>query len=206
MLEPESGPAGACGQCPRPAGSPPGPPHPQAGCGRGLTPAAPNLLPDSSEHPFPQLRAGRLGKTGCQAAASSSRAPASGATRHNGLAGHRGHGVDPGRAPLSRCDRGPAAYPPRPPFPRGSHGESFGCGAEPRRGRLEPQCRGPGRQPHASAPPPGAAPGDAPSPPLPLPRRPPGQPGRDQCPSWTTGPGRPSPQSPSPLRDVWQDA
>ena len=115
--------------------SAPGPPARLPGLPTPRWDVAPNLLPDSSEHPFPQLRAGRLGKTGCQAAASSSRALASGATRHNGLAGHRGHGVDPGRAPQSRCDRGPAAYPPRPPFPQGNHGESFGCGAEPRRGR-----------------------------------------------------------------------
>ena len=33
MLEAESGPAGACGQCPWTAGSPPRPPHPQVGCG-----------------------------------------------------------------------------------------------------------------------------------------------------------------------------
>jgi len=33
MPEAESGPAGACGQCPRTAGSLPRPPHPQAGCG-----------------------------------------------------------------------------------------------------------------------------------------------------------------------------
>lgn len=124
----------------------PGLPTPRRDVGPGLTPAAPNLLPDSSEHPFPQLRVGDWARRGVRLLPAPAGLLASGATLHNGLAGHRGHGVDPGCAPQSWCDRGPAAYPPRPPFSQGNHGEIFGC-------RAEPQCRGPGRQRHMSAPP-----------------------------------------------------
>lgn len=100
----------------------PGLPTPRRDVGPGLTPAAPNLLPDSSEHPFPQLRLGDWARRGVRLLPAPAGLLASGATLHKGLAGHRGHGVDPGCAPQSWCDREPAAYPPRPPFSQGNHG------------------------------------------------------------------------------------
>lgn len=189
MLEPESGPAGACGQCPRPAGSPPRPPRPQAGCGPRTDSRGSKPPPRFLRAPISSASRWEIGQDWCHRLLP---APAgllaSGATLHNGLAGHEATVWTPA-VPLSHgVTAGQPLTLPGRHFLKGTTekslaaGRSLSAGAQVGSDTVSPSRQALLAETQLSLR-------------SPFPDVSSGQPRRDQCPSWTTGPGHPSPHS-----------